>query len=98
MEVLEQLANGWSKVKYESKEGFIKSEYLQVDNAVQGGETIGTVTATSNVNIRSEASESASKIGFVVGGDTVDLISRDNGWCKISYNGLIGFVKADYVQ
>ena len=98
VEVLEQLANGWSKVKYESKEGFIKSEYLQVDNAVQGGETIGTVTATSNVNIRSEASESASKIGFVVGGDTVDLISRDNGWCKISYNGLIGFVKADYVQ
>ncbi len=98
LEVIEQLANGWSKVKFEDKEGFIKSEYLQVDNAVQGGEFIGTVTATSNVNIRSEASESASKIGFVVGGDTVDLISRDNGWCKISYNGLVGFVKEDYVQ
>lgn len=100
VEVVEQLANGWSKVKYDGKEGFIKSEYLQVESAtaVQGGESIGTVTATSNVNIRSEASESASKIGFVVGGDTVDLISRDNGWCKINYNGLVGFVKEDYVQ
>lgn len=28
--VLEQLSNGWSKVDYEDKEGYIKSEYLQI--------------------------------------------------------------------
>ena len=28
--VLEQLSNGWSKVDYKDKEGYIKSEYLQI--------------------------------------------------------------------
>jgi uncharacterized protein YgiM (DUF1202 family) len=98
VEVLEQKANGWSLVKIPEGEGYIKSEYLEVTPPVEGGEIIGTVTATSNVNIRAEANETADKIGVVTGGEQVSLISRENGWCKITYNGLVGFVKEDYVR
>jgi uncharacterized protein YgiM (DUF1202 family) len=98
VEVLEQKANGWSRVKIPEGEGYIKSEYLEVAPPVEGGDIIGTVTATSNVNIRAGASETADKIGVVTGGEQVSLISRENGWCKITYNGLVGFVKEDYVR
>ncbi len=100
LQVLEQKANGWSKVIYEEQEGFIKSEFLQLVEAqsAEGIESIGTVTATTNVNVRSSASETAESLGFFVGGDTAELLANENGWCKINYNGKIGYVKADYVQ
>lgn len=93
VQIIEQRANGWSKVNYNGKEGYMKSEYLQI-----AGESMGTVTAITNVNIREAANESANKIGMVAGGDTVELLSKDNDWCQIRYNGLTGFVKAEYVE
>ncbi|MDR0948943.1 MAG: SH3 domain-containing protein [Lachnospiraceae bacterium] len=98
LQVLEQRANGWSRVLYDNTEGYIKSEYLELQPLVEGGAVIGTVTATSNVNIRSAASETGDKLGIVTNGDTMDLISREDGWCKISYNGIIGYVKESFVR
>ncbi|MGN1147743.1 MAG: SH3 domain-containing protein [Lachnospiraceae bacterium] len=98
VEVLEQKVNGWSKIVYEGKEGFIKSEYLNVVESANGVETIGTVTATTNINVRAAASETAEKLGVAIGGDTLDLVANEGDWCKIIYNGQIGYVKAEYVQ
>lgn len=98
LEVLEQKVNGWSKVKIGKTEGYIKSEFLQLLNAASNEATIGTVTATSNVNVRMAASETADRLGVLAGGEVVDLLGRENGWCKINYNGQIGYVKEDFVQ
>ncbi|MBR4082867.1 MAG: SH3 domain-containing protein [Lachnospiraceae bacterium] len=98
VEVLEQKVNGWSKVKVGKTEGYIKSEFLQLINTATGMEVIGTVAASSNVNVRVSASESADRLGVLSGGEVVDLLGRENGWCKINYNGQIGYVKEDFVQ
>jgi len=98
LQVLEQKENGWTKVLYEGKEGFIKAEYLELVLSAQGETVIGTVTATTNVNVRSAASETADRLGVLAGGDTVDLLSRENGWCKIKYSGRVGYVKEDFVE
>ncbi len=98
LEVLEQKVNGWSKVKIGKTEGYIKSEFLQLLNAAANEAVIGTVTATSNVNVRMAASETADRLGVLAGGEVVDLLGRENGWCKINYNGQIGYVKEDFVQ
>ncbi len=98
VEVLAQQVNGWSKVKADDVEGYIKSEYLQLLNTASSTDAIGTVTATSNVNVRMSAGESADRLGVLAGGETVELLGRENGWCKINYNGQIGYVKEDYVQ
>lgn len=98
VEVLEQKVNGWSKVKVNGNEGYIKSEFLRLISVVGAADAIGTVTATSNVNVRESASEDAERLGTLAGGTTVDLLAEENGWCKINYNGQIGYVKADYVQ
>lgn len=98
VEVLEQKVNGWSKVKFGKIEGYIKSEYLQLLNVAADADVIGTVTATSNVNVRMNANETADRLGVLAGGETVELLGRENGWCKINYNGQIGYVKEDFVQ
>jgi len=98
VEVLAQQVNGWTKIKTSDLEGYIKSEYLQLMNTASSADAIGSVTATSNVNVRMSASETADRLGVLAGGEIVELLGRENGWCKINYNGQVGYVKEDYVQ
>lgn len=98
LQVLEQKVNGWTKVLFENQEGFIKSEYLDVIESAEGAEVIGSITAASNVNVRASASETADRLGVLTGGDSAELLAKENGWCKIIYEGQIGYVKEDFVQ
>ena len=113
--LIEKIDNGWSKVEYEGKDAYIKSMYLEdvefaeVDTGTEtetpantqvGSDAVtGTVTATANVRIRSEASETSEKLGLAYRGDKLDLIEQqDDGWTKIRYNGHVAYVKSDYVE
>lgn len=98
LQVLEQRANGWTKVDYEGKEGYIKTEFLQLAESAAGAETIGTVTATTNINVRASASETADRLGVLSGGDSAELVGTEGDWSKIKYNGQVGYVKSEYVQ
>ena len=97
VEILEQKVNGWSQVKVEGKTGYIKTEYLQTAESVTGT-PIGRVTATTTVNVRMSASQDAEKLGVLAGGDSVDLLEKVGDWCKINYNGTVGYVKSEFVQ
>lgn len=98
LQLLEQKANGWSKVLYEKKEGYIKSEYLKLMDTTSGLNPIGQVEATTTVNVRSQASETADKLGALSKGTSVSLYARENGWCKIDFNGQVGYVKEEYTE
>ena len=98
VEVLEQRPNGWTKIVYEGGEGYIKSEFLEVAESAAGVEVIGTVTTTANVNVRAAANQNSDKLGVAVGGSTLDLIAIEGDWCKVVYEGQIGYVKAEFVQ
>lgn len=118
---LEKKLNGWSRVQYEGREAYIKSDYLVVidgdgnvveetddtpvipttednDNNDNQGEK-KYVTATDNVNIRSEADIDSERVGFAYNGDKLELVEKmSNGWTKVKYNGKDCYVKSDYVQ
>ena len=98
IQVLEQRVNGWSKVLFQNKDGYIKSEFLQVEESAEGQTTIGSVKATTNVNVRAAADQNAAKLGTLVGGDKAELISVEGEWCKIKFGGQVGFVKAEFVE
>lgn len=98
VEVQEQKVNGWTRIVYEGKDGYVKSEFLNVAESAGNVDTIGTVTATANVNVRAAASETATKLGIVTGGESLELVAREGDWCKVIYNGQIGYVKAEFVQ
>ncbi len=97
VEVQEIRVNGWTKIVYEGKDGYIKSEYLQMEESAGGVEAVGTVTATSAVNVRSAANETANRLGVLPMGESLDLLGNEGDWCKVRYNGQVGYVKAEFV-
>lgn len=106
--LLEKIGNGWSKIEYEGGEAYIKSEFLEdveTEEAsattpdVQVTQTGGTVTAKTNVRIRSGASENSEKIAVAYAGTTLEVIAkRADGWTEIKYNGKSAYVKSEYVE
>ena len=58
----------------------------------------GTVTTSSSVNIRSEATTSSSSLGKLSDQTRVAVLDEAAGWYKIAYNGTVGYMSADYVE
>lgn len=104
IDVMEIRVNGWSKIMYKGNEAYVKTDYLQVieepEEAGTGENTAqGTVIANTTVNVRSDASTSADRMGQVSKGQKLDWISDlDNGWSKIIYNDKVGYIKSEYLD
>lgn len=112
-ELVEEKANGWSKIIFEGKEAFIKTEFLEpaeVEEAEEAGEdndgedaadspTSGTATVTDTINVRKEASTSADKLGVCYPGDKLEVVmKRADGWTEVKYNGKKGYVKSEFLE
>ena len=99
-------SNGWSKINYNGKTGYVDSSYLKSTvpgstNDNTNNETIGTtkyVNTTSGLNVRSGAGTSYSKLGKLEYKEKVTVLSTSNGWSKINYNGKTGYVDSSYLQ
>jgi uncharacterized protein YgiM (DUF1202 family) len=109
----EKMENGWSKIDYNGKEAYIKSEFLESvedsssseGTASEDGESTASnlkpgdkITVKENVNVRKSASETGEKISTAYRGEQFELIELSGGWCKIKYKGEEAYVKADYVE
>lgn len=58
-----------------------------------------TVTCISPVNVRTEPNISTSQvIGALTTGEEVEMLGKENGWYKISYEGKTAYVYEDYVK
>ena len=68
-----------------------------MEESADGYSSIGTIVANTNINVRASASETADRLGVLTGGESTDLIALEGDWCKIKYNGQVGYVKAEYV-
>lgn len=105
----------WSIVNYGGVTGYIKTEYLTTENPqtensdnndeseenVTGGNiSEGTVIRLSeSVNIRSDMSETAEKIGTAYSGEKVTVVmSYAEGWTKVTWNGKTGYIKTSLLQ
>ncbi len=104
IDVLEIRVNGWTKIMYEGKEAYLKTDYLQVIEEPEeagNGENVanGTVKAKETVNVRSEASTSSTRLGQVAKGESLDWIADvENGWSKIIYAGKVGYIKSEFLD
>jgi len=90
--LLEEKVNGWSKIEFEGKEAYIKTEYLEpvdveetvvsqeeeedAQEAADNSPTEGTATVTDTVNVRKSASTSAEKLGVCYPGEKLEVIMK----------------------
>lgn len=53
---------------------------------------------TGSVKVREKASTSSDVIAGAEEGDTFTKLGEKDGWTKIDYNGITGYIKSDYVD
>ena len=111
VEVVQKQSNGWCKIKYGSRYGYVSGDYLKAKStsttpaptkpstpSTPSTVTKMTVTATS-LNVRSGAGTTNKIIGSLTKGKEVEVVQKlSNGWCKIKYGSGYGYVSGDYLK
>ena len=87
-------SNGWSKVKHDSRLGYVASQYI--DKATTNY-TIKEVN-TDGLNVRTGPATSYATIGKLNKGTRVEVISESAGWSKINYNNKTAYVSSGYLK
>ena len=87
-------SNGWSKVKHDSRLGYVASQYI--DKATTNY-TIKEVNI-DGLNVRTGPSTSYATIGKLNKGTRVEVISESAGWSKINYNNKTAYVSSGYLK
>ncbi len=90
-------SSGWTKVKYDGRLGYIASNYLE-DIKINSNTPVTKEVSTDSLNVRSGPSTSYSVLEKLKKGTKVSVISENNGWSKINYNGKEAYVSSRYLS
>ena len=90
----------WSQVAYNGTSGYIMSRYLSAGvspapDPVSGEATVQT--ASGGLNLRRTGSSSAQVIKVIPRFATVQVLIYGDTWCKVSYNGVTGYVMTKFL-
>ena len=96
--VLDEAEDGWYKVNYNSVEGYMSGEYLDVATKADTALGYGKVDADgSTLNMRAGASTSFGSLCSIPSGTVLELEGIYEGWYKVTYAGNTGYVSSDYI-
>ena len=87
-------SNGWSKVKYDSRLGYVASKYIDKTSTSY----IIKEVNIDGLNVRTGPSTSYTSIGKINKGTKVEVISENSGWSKIKYNNKAAYVSSGYLK
>lgn len=90
LEMLEKLDNGWYKVRYEDKIGYVCGDYVR-EQCAFSGENLPIVTMHTNANLYS--SPYGDKIGSIPTYEIARVGGEVGGYYYVESNGQIGFVE-----
>ena len=97
VEIVDKSTPNWYKVKYNGQTGYVSREYVSVNGSTSTTKKYGT--ATANLNFRKTASTSGLIMSTIKKGSKVEILSNlNNGWYKVKYNGITGYVSSQYIQ
>lgn len=86
----------WCLVEWDGSEGYIKADYISVDG-LPLVDPRGLITG-SCVNMRSAPTTDAPVVTKVYSGNVVDLLSVEDDWYAVSYNGQTGYIRSDFLR
>lgn len=86
--------NGWYLVDYDLTVGYMKADYLDFDPVKNID--LGTATAEeSAVHVRTAPTAQSMSLTTVPQGGSVHIIGFNEGWYKVEYAGVTGYVRSD---
>ncbi len=85
----------WSKVEVSGKTGYMATEYLVKDTAV---ETPDVAVTTAGLNLRASGSLSASVLTVIPSGTAIEVIGSTSGsWINVKYGSRTGWVSSSFI-
>lgn len=99
---VESTQGSWTKIRSGNISGYVLTKYLASEDEARELYTsmvgaTGKVTAGS-LNIREEATTDSDRLTSVPKGTELSLKSLEDGWYKVSCDGVNGYVYGDYVK
>ena len=91
-------SGNWTKVQYNSKTGYICSDYLKKESSTSTTTNTMYVTASAGLNLRKGPSTSYAVIKTLSKGTEVTVISSSDGWSKVNAGGVSGYVSSSYLS
>ena len=95
--ILADEADGWYKISYNGKSGFVSADYLIVDQ-----DNVFTTYGRTNgdgVNVRSAASTDSEVLASVNKGTIVTVNGFENGWYDVTCEyGTEGYIRSDFLD
>lgn len=96
--VLEDAGEGWYKVDYNSTEGYMSAQYVDLHTSYEGDLGRGKVeTGGATLNLRAGAGTDFERVAVLYEGTVVQLLGMEKGWFKVDYKGTVGYASSDYV-
>lgn len=95
--ILDEAANGWYEVEYNSKVGYMSATYLELDR-VKNVELGYATVSVSSVNVRSQPTTSSSVVTAASRGAKGYIIGFNNGWYKVKINNKTGYIRSDLME
>lgn len=90
---------GWYKVDYNGQEGYMSADYMSVEEDHEGELGYCAVaTEGDNLNIRAGAGTQFDILGSIPNGTVVPVQGITDGWVKVTYKSVTGYVSTDYVK
>ena len=98
LKITGKASNGWYKVSYNGKEGYVSNKYVSLNTSNSTGNKGKVNISNGNLNIRKSATTNSSIVGKIPAKSTVTILSTStNGWYKVSYNGVEGYCSSKYI-
>ena len=97
-----EYTDSWTKIESGRLVGWVRNDYLMFgDEAKAAAEEVGSYRATVNtttLRVRTEPSTDASCAGMVAEGDVYEVVSQEDGWVAIDYEGDNGYINTEYAD
>ncbi|MGN0971378.1 MAG: SH3 domain-containing protein, partial [Aristaeellaceae bacterium] len=92
----------WSAVRYGSVSGYVMTTYLRfpADEEEAGDTPIGyatVATRSGTLNLRRQPSLGSTVIMQIPQGQRIGILQRLDGWCRVTYAGINGYVMTTYL-
>ncbi len=97
-----EYTDGWTLIESGKLTGWVRNDYLMFgDEAKACAEEVGSYRATVNtttLRVRTEPSTEAACSGMVAEGDVYEVVSQEDGWVAIDFEGDNGYINTEYAD
>ncbi len=94
--VISESASGWGKVTYNGTTGYASLDYIAVGQGAPTGQAVVKLSSAT-LNLRAEASTASAVLAQIPNGQVLNVTENSNGWAKVTFNGVTGYVSTDYI-